>query len=77
VQIISAAVQNNIPAVYWQSAFARDAGLLSYGVDLVDTFHRTALRESILRGAKPAELPSFGNDLDCGRASARECEDFY
>src|SRR5262249_49108344 len=31
--IIMAAAQNNVPAVYGQSVFARDGGLLSYGVD--------------------------------------------
>jgi putative ABC transport system substrate-binding protein len=31
--IISAAARNNVPAVYSQSFFARDGGLLSYGVD--------------------------------------------
>jgi putative ABC transport system substrate-binding protein len=35
--IILAAARNNVPAVYWQSAFARDGGLLSYGPDPVDT----------------------------------------
>src|SRR5262249_15905483 len=40
--IISAAARNNVPAVYWLSAFARDGGLLSYGPDPVDIFRRTA-----------------------------------
>jgi hypothetical protein len=31
--LISAAARNNVPAVYSQSIFARDGGLLSYGVD--------------------------------------------
>jgi putative ABC transport system substrate-binding protein len=31
--IISAAARNNVPAVYYLSAFARDGGLLSYAVD--------------------------------------------
>jgi putative ABC transport system substrate-binding protein len=31
--IISAATRNNVPVVYWLSEFARDGGLLSYGVD--------------------------------------------
>ena len=35
--IISAAARNNVPAVYSASVFARDGGLLSYGVDEVDT----------------------------------------
>jgi putative ABC transport system substrate-binding protein len=56
--IISAAARNNVPAVYWQSDFVRDGGLLSYGVDRVDTFRRAATYvDRILRGAKPAELP--------------------
>jgi putative ABC transport system substrate-binding protein len=56
--IISAAARNNIPAVYHESYFARDGGLLSYGADRVDTFRRAATYvDRILRGAKPAELP--------------------
>ena len=35
--IISAVARNNVPAVYFQSSFARDGGLLSYGVDVVET----------------------------------------
>jgi putative ABC transport system substrate-binding protein len=34
--IILAAARNNVPAVYWVSDFARDGGLLSYGVDQAD-----------------------------------------
>jgi putative ABC transport system substrate-binding protein len=58
VPIILAAAQNNVPAVYWQSDFARDGGLLSYGVDRVDTWRRAATYvDRILRGEKPGELP--------------------
>ena len=56
--IISAAARNKVPAVYPQSAFARDGGLLCYGPDRVDLFRRAASYvDRILRGAKPAELP--------------------
>ena len=56
--IISAAARNNVPAVYWVSYFAREGGLLSYGVDQVEHFRRAATYvDRILRGAKPAELP--------------------
>ena len=56
--IISAAARHNVPAVYGVSYFARDGGLLSYGVDLVDNFRRAATYvDRILRGAKPADLP--------------------
>src|SRR5262245_19194477 len=40
--IISAAARNKVPAVYELSAFARDGGLLSYGVARVDTLRRAA-----------------------------------
>ena len=56
--IILAAARNNVPAVYTQSYFARDGGLLAYGVDQVDLFRRAASYvDRVLRGAKPAELP--------------------
>jgi putative ABC transport system substrate-binding protein len=56
--IILAAARNNVPAVYYQSTFAKDGGLLSYGFDPVDTLRRAATYvDRILRGAKPEELP--------------------
>jgi putative ABC transport system substrate-binding protein len=58
VTIISAAARNSVPAVYTLSIFARDGGLLSYGVDQVDTWRRAATYvDHILRGAKPGDLP--------------------
>jgi putative tryptophan/tyrosine transport system substrate-binding protein len=56
--IIAAAARNNVPAVYNLPEFARDGGLLSYGVSQVDLLRRAATYvDRILRGAKPAELP--------------------
>ena len=56
--IISAAARNNIPAVAPGSYFAKDGGLLSYGVNRVDLFRRAATYvDRILRGAKPGDLP--------------------
>jgi putative ABC transport system substrate-binding protein len=56
--IISAAARNNVPAVYTLPDYPRDGGLLSYGVDLVDTFRRAASYvDRILRGEKPGDLP--------------------
>ena len=40
--IILAAARNNVPAVYWQSGFARDGGLLSYGPDPKNLYRRAA-----------------------------------
>jgi putative ABC transport system substrate-binding protein len=56
--IILAAARNRVPAVFWQSAFAREGGLLSYGPAPVDNFRRAAIYvDRILRGAKPGDLP--------------------
>jgi putative ABC transport system substrate-binding protein len=56
--IISAAARNNVPAVYPQSFYAREGGLLSYGPDGVDLFVRAATYvDRILRGEKPGDLP--------------------
>ena len=41
-----AAARANVPAAYWQSAFARDGGLLSYGVELVDTLSIASLEQA-------------------------------
>jgi putative ABC transport system substrate-binding protein len=50
--------RNKVPAVYSVSDFARDGGLLSYGIHQIDTYRRAASYvDRILRGAKPAELP--------------------
>jgi putative ABC transport system substrate-binding protein len=57
VPIILAAARNNVPAVY-DIPFARDGGLLCFGVDRVDLFRRAASYvDRILRGAKPGDLP--------------------
>jgi putative ABC transport system substrate-binding protein len=58
VPLILAAARNNVPAAFWASVFARDGGLLSYGVDQLDNFRRaTTYVDRILRGAKPSDLP--------------------
>jgi putative ABC transport system substrate-binding protein len=56
--IIAAAARNQVPAVYEASYFARDGGLLSYGVDPIDIFGRAATyADRILRGENPGNLP--------------------
>ena len=56
--IISAAVRNDVPAVYPRSTYVRDGGLLSYGSDIIDGWRRAAAYvDRILRGAKPGDLP--------------------
>jgi putative ABC transport system substrate-binding protein len=56
--IISLAASNNVPVVSNASGWARNGGLLTYGPENADVFHRAATYiDRILRGAKPAELP--------------------
>ena len=56
--IISLAIRDNVPSVSDISAYVRDGGLLSYGIDNADVFYRAASYvDRILRGAKPADLP--------------------
>jgi putative ABC transport system substrate-binding protein len=56
--IILAAARNNVPAVYWSLAFAREGGLLSYAPNGVDINRRAASYvDPILRGEKPGDLP--------------------
>jgi putative tryptophan/tyrosine transport system substrate-binding protein len=56
--IIAQAARNNVPAVYFNTFFVRDGGLLSFGPDRADMFRRSASYvDRILRGAKPADLP--------------------
>ena len=53
-----AAARNNVPAVYFDSVYAKDGGLLSYGPDLVDSLRRAVTYvDRILRGTKPGDLP--------------------
>lgn len=47
-----------IPAVYAYSRFAREGGLIAYGIDLIEQFGEAAAYvDHILRGKKPADLP--------------------
>jgi putative ABC transport system substrate-binding protein len=56
--IILAAARYNVPAVYVNSEFVRDGGLLSYGPDQLDIYRRAATYvDRILRGEKPGDLP--------------------
>ena len=60
VPLMIAAAHNNVPAVYGLSPFAKDGGLLSYGVgaDLLDNWRRAATYvDRVLRGAKAGDLP--------------------
>jgi putative tryptophan/tyrosine transport system substrate-binding protein len=56
--IIAQAARHGLPAVYPFASFVKAGGLVSYGIDPVDTYRRSASYVNrILRGAKPADLP--------------------
>jgi putative ABC transport system substrate-binding protein len=47
-----------LPAIYPVNFYAREGGLVSYGVDLTDLHRRAAAYvDRIIKGASPAELP--------------------
>jgi putative ABC transport system substrate-binding protein len=56
--IIAAAAKHRLPAIYSYRYFVADGGLVSYGVDLIGLYRRTASYvDRILKGEKAADLP--------------------
>ena len=56
--IFALAARHRLPAVYPFRFMPREGGLVSYGVDLGETFPRAAeYIDRILKGTKPADLP--------------------
>src|SRR5262245_31680189 len=57
-QIAAFAAERRLPAVYGYGQHVEVGGLVSYGVDLVACFHRTAVYvDKILKGTKPGDIP--------------------
>ena len=57
-QVVALAARYRLPAIYQYRHIARDGGLMSYGIDLVDLSRQTAIYvDRILKGEKPTELP--------------------
>ena len=57
-RIFSVASRNLLPAIYGFRFYATDGGLMSYGIDTVDLFRRSASYvDRILKSEKPADLP--------------------
>jgi putative ABC transport system substrate-binding protein len=57
-RIAALAAKYRLPAMYPLGIFISDGGLIAYGIDRVDMFHRAAdYVDRILRGASPVELP--------------------
>jgi putative ABC transport system substrate-binding protein len=56
--VVGIVAKYRIPATYAISPFAKSGGLIAYGIDRVDVFHRAASYvDRILRGDRPADLP--------------------
>jgi len=59
--IVALAARHKLPAVYNFAPFAAAGGLISYGADNIDQFHRAAgYVDRILKGEKPSDLPVQG-----------------
>jgi len=57
-EITALAVKNQLPAIYPQSNYVQDGGLMSYGVNAADLDRRAATYvDKILKGRTPADLP--------------------
>jgi putative tryptophan/tyrosine transport system substrate-binding protein len=57
-RIVELAGKYKFPAIYFQTEFVDEGGLMSYGVDYDDLYRRSAVYvDKILKGAKPADLP--------------------
>jgi putative ABC transport system substrate-binding protein len=76
VQFAILAARDRIPAAYSNRTYVAAGGLMSYGTDLMDVHHHVDVYTgSILRGAKPADLPvmqstkfEFSINLQAARA---------
>jgi putative ABC transport system substrate-binding protein len=57
-RIVNLAAKSRLPAMYNNSRFVDDGGLMSYASNQREEFRRAALYvDKILKGAKPADLP--------------------
>lgn len=57
-RIVELVSTHRLPAIYPQSEYVDEGGLMSYGVDFTDLYQKSARYvDKILKGAKPADLP--------------------
>jgi len=57
-RVLGLVARNRLPAIWFESAWVTDGGLIGYAPNQPDMFRRGAwFVDRILRGAKPADLP--------------------
>jgi putative ABC transport system substrate-binding protein len=57
-RIVELAAQHRLPTIFWTRELVEAGGLMSYGQDIVEHYHRAATYvDKILKGAKPSDLP--------------------
>jgi putative ABC transport system substrate-binding protein len=57
-RIVELAAKKRWPGIYPTRQFVEEGGLMAYGVNIADLYHRAATYvDKILKGAKPADLP--------------------
>jgi putative tryptophan/tyrosine transport system substrate-binding protein len=57
-EIVTATIQQKLPAMFGFREYPEAGGLMSYGANLADMYRRVATYvDRILKGAKPADLP--------------------
>ena len=57
-RILALMAQHRLPAIYVESEWVPEGGLMSYAPDLASQYRRAAVFvDKILKGAKPADLP--------------------
>jgi putative ABC transport system substrate-binding protein len=57
-RIVAFALERRLPAIYQVRLFTDAGGLMSYGINSVERYHRAATYvDKVLKGTKPADLP--------------------
>jgi len=57
-RIVELAAKNRLPGMYPTRQFVEEGGLMAYGINIGDLYHRAATYvDKVLKGAKPADLP--------------------
>ena len=57
-RIVELAAKNRLPGMYPTRQFVEEGGLMAYGINIGDLYHRAATYvDKVIKGAKPADLP--------------------